>query len=1223
MNKPKQIKKIEAILDLELDYLKYNEYDGLSWAYYNSNKRTYNLNSGGEIISLNISYENIINFDFIRSLKKLKFLNLEGNEIEDISFLANMKELQYLSLENNRILEISVLNKLKNLEILKLGDNIINIFPELHLPKLKELSLYGNYIEDISPLNKLNLLTILDISVNNINDISILSSFTNLIFLDASKNNISDISEVKKLKKLKQIYFADNEIFDLSPLYHFLMDNIIIGMIDNPLIYPPYSIYEKGIDSIVDWFDQNFKLANHLIDECIENKNKKLDLGCCGLTDLTLIPKLFECVHLEELILSNTYPEFDKNKRVWNRIDSSNTGLKNNLIGIPKNIIKLKNLKILIAGGDWKDEYGWNRGRIRELGAVTGLKNLEYLNLSNNIIKKITSLKKLSALKVLHLNNNKIQVFYHLYTHPSLEELYISNNFLKKVDFLTQLLRIHGIDLHGNEISDLRPIKSLIERIGITENKWLTDTICIQDNPLTIPDMDFVRLGKEAVLNIISQTSKGKFFYNNDIKLILVGNSESGKTTLTRYLCNDNYIEKPPYTLWLDEYSTIINDTNIRIFDFGGHDFYHDTHHIFFSDNALYLLLWDTETNKLQERKLQQNNSSGNPVNFTTQDYPIKYWLESIEFYIKEKQVSNFNFEVFKDKQDSNYSSHVLIVQNKVENNRNIDFLNNRDLKIAYKFIFDFINLDIHTGRNLENLMSLIKELLSKANILKSRFPEYYKLVKDKLTDYKGEAILTLEKFHEFCNKISGVNINIEDTEILAKYLDAIGTILYHDSNREYVYIDKKYISILIANVFSGLNIKHGEFDIKYLNEKIPNTIYSKNVIALLKQFKLIFQHPENKNYIAPLYLPSEPPEGIKLFLAQNDIPYRRFSYEGFIHKRVILDLFQEYGRFTLSDENKKNFYYWKDGLIVKDSNSGQIVLIEFNLGNEFGNAYIDVNTINGVDFKNEFLNNIIEFIKVINSGYVIEEMVTVNGIDFVSINLLNSNYEKGKIIFNERKPSDLNNGIKYEKDIYLKDYRKFLNNRNRKMKKVFISYSKKDETMVNTFLDHLSSLHSEGLVESWYCTELNAGEDWDKKIKEKLEEADIVCFMISHNFMATPYIHKFEVKNAFVRSERGDEIKIVPIILDYADWSRQYTFKGKDGKELQWRLNKFTALPFAEKEIKEFKNENKGWYVVINALRAIIQDNIETKDIDEDDVIRKFPPKIQEIYQQIKEGKV
>jgi hypothetical protein len=51
----------------------------------------------------------------------------------------------------------------------------------------------------------------------------------------------------------------------------------------------------------------NLAQARKLIKDCQETQNPYLDLGRCGITDLNDLPELFECTHLETLILSNSW----------------------------------------------------------------------------------------------------------------------------------------------------------------------------------------------------------------------------------------------------------------------------------------------------------------------------------------------------------------------------------------------------------------------------------------------------------------------------------------------------------------------------------------------------------------------------------------------------------------------------------------------------------------------------------------------------------------------------------------------------------------------------------------------------------------------------------------------------------------------------------------------------------------------------------------------------
>ena len=80
--------------------------------------------------------------------------------------------------------------------------------------------------------------------------------------------------------------------------------------------------------------------AKGLIAECLHTQNTYLDLGNCGITDLTDLPELFECKHIETLILSSGI--FLKNDY---KFKSQNKGKTNCLQIIPSEITKFQNLK--------------------------------------------------------------------------------------------------------------------------------------------------------------------------------------------------------------------------------------------------------------------------------------------------------------------------------------------------------------------------------------------------------------------------------------------------------------------------------------------------------------------------------------------------------------------------------------------------------------------------------------------------------------------------------------------------------------------------------------------------------------------------------------------------------------------------------------------------------------------------------------------------------------
>lgn len=143
--------------------------------------------------------------------------------------------------------------------------------------------------------------------------------------------------------------------------------------------------------------------------------------------------------------------------------------------------------------------------------------------------------------------------------------------------------------------------------------------------------------------------------------------------------------------------------------------------------------------------------------------------------------------------------------------------------------------------------------------------------------------------------------------------------------------------------------------------------------------------------------------------------------------------------------------------------------------------------------------------------------------------------------------------------------------------KKVFISYSHKDEEFKDQFETHLSGLKNNGLINIWSDRKVHIGEEWDEKIKYKLKTSDIVIFLISSDFLASEYINEIEIKETIRRHENG-EVYIAPIYLRPCDI--EYSL-----------LSKFQGVPRDIKFISTWKDIDSGFLAVVTELKKIITD--------------------------------
>lgn len=1066
---------------------------------------------------------------------------------------------------------------------------------------------------------------------NNLNAVS--SSIKNaLIYLKSPSSNFTMLSE-RHRKKVFENVFPDknyNEGFEQLVLSFFRQLGIKsqnpenFGALCSRVLYLPFikPIWNTSITKDKDsLFEEqgdftDLSRVSLLIEECLKTKSKKLDIGNCGLNDLTIIPELFECTHLEELILSNEWAVYKD--ETWQRETSKNKGTPNNISVIPETISQLSELRILICGGDWNifKNKKWNRWGISTLASITKLKKLEQLNISNNQLKSLTGLNKLDSLTFAHLNNNEISKLESLNNLQNLKELNLSNNEITRVELLSILQNIQTLDLHHNSIKDLSPIKNIIERIGIINDKWEVNTVNIAKNPLEHPPMEVVNLGQKAVLGVLQDIKDRGSYKNKDIKIILVGNSEVGKSTLVKYLDKEKDLEVEHLpTLWMAEkeikskYSikAIDGECLLHVFDFGGHDYYHDTHHLLYGTNTIYLLLWDDKTNNLELRKTCQKSKDGEEVEIETQDYPLKYWLDSVKFHTKDVEADNFEFELDRE---VTYNSSLLVIQNKVSDASKTIFLDNNQLKTDYPFIYDIINISIkNPQRNLKHFDNLFDEMLNNMKIIGAILPRFYEPIKRNIATYNEKPILTFIEFLDYCNKTLRNPIDEDQCRRLVKYLNQVGMLLYSDkTSEEKVYINKKWLIDNMHKILEKLTDKKGKFDKSYaVNILGAKEEMVDDILTMMQEFRMIFKHPYSDTFIAPLYLPLMPDGKVNLFLNKKQIPFRRFEYNGFIHKSVILDIFQKFGTQYPLDKNNDLYYYWKNGLVIKNPTTEEIVMIKFHLGNANGNACIDIYDLTNHK-ESGFRDEVINYIREVNQDYELEEMVTLDGEEYISKELLEENAKIGKHIFSEKKLSEPLKSKQHQKLFKLKDYMEFIDTPVKK-KKVVISYSKFDIDQVNLFIRHLQSLVDWDLIEEpWCCEHLITGVEWDQEIQSRFDNADIIFFMISTNLLSTKYVMDNEVKPAIERYDRDkSSVKIVPIILEYCDWARRNPIN----------LQRFSAMPFKGKPVSDFSDKSIVWYEIIQAIRIMIENNISLEKSG------KPNREIQDLYERQVKGKL
>ena len=103
-------------------------------------------------------------------------------------------------------------------------------------------------------------------------------------------------------------------------------------------------------------------------------------------------------------------------------------------------------------------------------------------------------------------------------------------------------------------------------------------------------------------------------------------------------------------------------------------------------------------------------------------------------------------------------------------------------------------------------------------------------------------------------------------------------------------------------------------------------------------------------------------------------------------------------------------------------------------------------------------------------------------------------------------------------------------------MKKIFISYSHKDEKWKERLSTQLQVLGLNDYCEVWDDSRIPPGKDWKKEIESALNRADVAILMISDDFLASDFIIKYEVPS-ILGLQKMETLEVIPVIVGPCQW--------------------------------------------------------------------------------------
>jgi internalin A len=749
-----------------------------------------------------------------------------------------------------------------------------------------------------------------------------------------------------------------------------------------------------------------------------------------------------------------------------------------------------------------------------------------------------------------------------------LQRLYLHSNQLTTLpESVGQLTQLHGLYLHSNQLT------TLPESVGqLTQ----LQTLYLSDNQLTtLPESlialrSLVRLylhGNDALglpAEVLGPKWQEPFSQNkkpanpaeilayyfwvlrggrrplNEAKLILVGRGAVGKTSLVNRLVHDQFDrgEEKTEGIRITEWPLLLNgneDVRLNVWDFGGQEIMHATHQFFLTQRSLYLLVL--------------NGRAGG------EDVDAEYWLKLIESFGDE--------------------SPVIVVLNKIKE-QPFD-VNRRALQQKYP-VRCFIKTDCADKTGLVELRRAIERETDQLEHLRDAFPASWFTIKDRLARME-QNYLSFAEYRAVCAELGEQDASAQ--ELLASYLHSLGIALnYKDDPRlqDMHVLNPHWVTNGIYKILNAekLEQQKGEIRLGELAKILDLNEYPirmhRFIFDLMKKFELCFSFPNNDtHYLIPELLDKQEPLQTAEFKSEECLNFQ-YHYpvlpEGLLPRFIVRT-------HTLSEGLAR----WRTGVILRFEDNHALVKADVP------DKKVFISVSGPMPSRRRLLAVIrADFERIHHDirNLQPQEMVPLPAypnavVPYQELLVLEQEGERefkkvvgGRVL--KLDVHELLNGV----DLEGTRRRERKTDEQQHAARLFYSYSHKDERLRNDLETHLKLLQRQGLIETWHDRQIEAGDEWKRKIDDNLERADIILLLVSATFIASEYCFAIELTRALERHDKGEAI-VIPIIL------RDVDLKDAPFAKLQY-------LPTDGKAITTWRNKDSAWRNVAEGIREVVE---------------------------------
>jgi GTPase SAR1 family protein len=456
-------------------------------------------------------------------------------------------------------------------------------------------------------------------------------------------------------------------------------------------------------------------------------------------------------------------------------------------------------------------------------GAIIGL------NLSERDLSDIGFLTAFKDLRYLNLGFNRIQDASPLAELHYLEKVELTGNQIDDLAFVLRLKNLKYVDVQSNLVRRLPPS---FAKLGIPicwDSLFTADGIILDGNPLESPPPEVVQRGTNEAKAYLAALSDGDESLN-ELKVVVLGRSEAGKTTLVRRLCGEPAMpdERPTDGINFRFARSTDQQLKVHVWDFGRTELLHATRALFFSKRTAYLIILDA----------------------ARRDTP-DYWLALVRMFSP--------------------ACPVFVIINKVDELDDPDdayYFNRTELRTAWPNIQGIFSVSCTADQDqgLRHFLSQFWKQSPTFELPQIQFKRGWQKVRDELLR-RSDPLMDLNAYLLTCES-NGLVDRDEQNELLTA-LNDLGLVLHFQGSRieDYIVLDPRWLWTAANTVLGieGAEIRDGATDRRVLERRLDSlepgcrTTERRFVVDVLEKFEICLAITDDKLFVPDL-LPAAGP---------------------------------------------------------------------------------------------------------------------------------------------------------------------------------------------------------------------------------------------------------------------------------------------------------------------------------------------------------------------------